>query len=477
MEWEKLLSTERGVRFCPEDPVSDRGDYDTIICSTLFRRLQDKAQVFPLEEDDYVRTRLTHSLEVSAMGKRLGELVFERLRDEGRDQWFSCRWEKEFSDVLLCAGLVHDIGNPPFGHFGEYAVREWFQARLGQMELGGKPVLELLTPWQVQDLYHFEGNAQSLRLLSRTPYLGRMEGFNLSYGVLASIIKYPVSSRELAGDGKGRYRKMGYNQAEYDLFREIDRATGMNGRRHPLSYLLEAADDMAYRTSDLEDAMVKKVLTFSGIAGELERYAKMLEDGERSDGPLKSGGEGLAKGVRACVHKLLQLYGEETDRGGRKPELTAVQRWNRFMQEVMVRDAVDTFVRQYDRIMEGTLEGDLFQGTVSGHIIQAISRLSEEFIYTSSVKIKTELLGRRVIESLLGQFMTAAVKYDTDEPSTFIERRSMDMISGFYKSMYHHQARGKGEGDRLYLRILMVTDYISGMTDNYAKRLYKELFG
>ncbi len=470
MEWERLLSKERFVKREDDGQGIYRNDYDTILCSTLFRRLQDKAQVFPLEEDDYVRTRLTHSLEVSAMGKRLGELVFQRLRGEGRDKWFLCHWEKEFSDVLLCAGLVHDIGNPPFGHFGEYAVREWLQAHLGEMELGGRRVLELLSPWQVQDLYHFEGNAQSLRLLSRTPYLGRMEGFNLSYGVLASIIKYPVSSQELTENGKGKYGKRGYNQAEYDLFREIDRCTGMNGRRHPLSYLLEAADDMAYRASDLEDAMVKNVLNFSRIAGEMERYGQMLEDGGRCD-------REMIEGVRACVRKLRQMYGQEMDRGGRKPELTAVQRWNQFMQEVMVRDAADGFVRQYDRIMEGTLEGDLFQGTVSGHIIRAISRLSEEFIYTSSVKIKTELLGRRVIDSLLGQFMTAAVKYDTGEPVTFIERRSVDMISGFYKSMYHHQARGKGEGDRLYLRILMVTDYISGMTDNYAKRLYKELFG
>ena len=181
--------------------------------------------------------------------------------------------------------------------------------------------------------------------------------------------------------------------------------------------------------------------------------------------------------MRACIDRLRQLYREEISAGGRKPELTAVQRWNQFMQEVMVKDAANGFVANYDKIMAGTLEGDLFEGTGSGHIIQAISKLSEEFIYTSSVKIKTELFGRRVIESLLGQFMAGAVKYDTDEPATFIDKRSMDMISGFYKGMYHEQAKEKGEGDRLYLRILMVTDYISGMTDNYAKRLYKELFG
>lgn len=474
MEWERLLSKERFVKSEEDRQETYRNDYDTIICSTLFRRLQDKAQVFPLEEDDYVRTRLTHSLEVSAIGKRLGEMVFQKLKSENKDKWFSSHWEKEFSDVLLCAGLVHDIGNPPFGHFGEYAVREWFQAHLGDLMLGEKRVLELLSPWQIEDLYHFEGNAQSLRLLSRTPCLGRMEGFNLSYGVLASIIKYPCSAKQLAEDKKSRYGKIGYNWSERDLFWEIDRNTGMNGRRHPLSYLLEAADDIAYRTSDLEDAMVKKVLNYSRIVREMEKYAQRLEN--RENGGKDNDSSGKAQDMRKCIDRLRKLYQEELDREGRKPELTAVQRWNQFMQQIMVKDAADAFVKHYDRIMEGTLEGDLFEGTVSGHMIQAISGLSEEFIYTSSVKIKTELFGRRVISSLLDQFMTAAVKYDTREQATFIDKRSMDMISGFYKSMYHRQAQGKSEADRLYLRILMVTDFISGMTDNYAKRMYKELF-
>ena len=463
MEWEKLLSTERGVRFCPEDPVSDRGDYDTIICSTLFRRLQDKAQVFPLEEDDYVRTRLTHSLEVSAIGKRLGEAVFCRLKKAGTDPWFAHHEEKEFSDVLLCAGLIHDIGNPPFGHFGEYAVREWFGAHLGELTLEGQKVTELLSEWQIQDLCHFEGNAQSLRLLSKTPYLGRMQGFNLTCGVLASIIKYPVSSEELTKHNPRGYKKIGYNWAERRLFERISGKTGMNGCRHPLSYLLEAADDIAYRTSDLEDAMVKKVLNLAQIVEGLKSYEEAMEGGQAA--------------VRECRNQLENLYREELEHRDRKPELTAIQRWNQQMQERMIREAADGFVRHYDRLMEGRLEGDLFEDTVSGHIIAAIAGLSEKQIYTSSLKIKTELFGRRVIDSLLSQFMPAAVKYDTAEEQTFIERRTMDIISGFYKSMYHAEAEGKSREERLYLRILMVTDYISGMTDNYAKRLYMELFG
>lgn len=470
MEWEKLLSARRFAEQGDRDGESGRSDYDTIICSTLFRRLQDKAQVFPLEEDDYVRTRLTHSLEVSAIGKKLGESLFERLKREKKDPWFQSHWAKEFSDVLLCAGLVHDIGNPPFGHFGEYAMREWFQTNLNSLTLGKKRVTELLSWGQIQDLYHFEGNAQSLRLLSKTPYLGKMEGFNLSYSVLASIIKYPVSSEDLADDNNPHhYRKMGYNCAEKHLFTRISEAAGLDHCRHPLSYVLEAADDMAYRTSDLEDAMVKKVLAFSQITEGLDRYeAELAKSGEREE---------TREQVALCVRKLRQLYEEELRARDRKPELTAVQRWNQYLQKIMAADAVNSFADHYSQIMDGSFQGDLFEGTVSGHIIAAIARISEEFIYTSSLKIKTELFGRRIIDSLLGQFMPAAVKYDTGEEMSFIEKRTMDIISGFYKSIYHGEAAGKGGGERLYLRILMVTDYLSGMTDNYAKRLYKDLFG
>ena len=135
MEWNRLLSKQHFQK-----DIIYKNDYDTIICSTLFRRLQDKAQVFPLDDDDYIRTRLTHSLEVSAIGKKLGEYVFKKLKKEKRDLWFETHTEKEFSDVLLCTGLVHDIGNPPFGHFGEYAIREWFQTNLSHLYLGKEQI-------------------------------------------------------------------------------------------------------------------------------------------------------------------------------------------------------------------------------------------------------------------------------------------------------------------------------------------------
>ena len=465
MEWETLLSKEHFVEMEHEGGIADRNDYETIICSTFLRRLQDKAQVFPLDEDDYVRTRLTHSLEVSAIGKKLGEYAFKKTRESRKDPWFENHSEKEFSEVLLCAGLIHDIGNPPFGHFGEYAIREWFQTHLKDLALGERKLTEILSNWQLLDLYTFEGNAQSLRLLSKTPYLGRENGFNLSYSVLGAIIKYPISSEKLRNSNPNHYKKIGYYYSERKLFEEINNKTGMNGSRHPLSYLLEAADDIAYRTSDLEDAMVKKVISFEQIMETFEQCGRNLEENQENK-----------QEVCQCVEKLAEMYREEVAKNTRKPGLTAVQRWNQFMQGIMIRDAGETFVKEYELIMQGHFSGDLFNDTVSGHIISAISDLSEEKIYTSSVKTRRELFGRRVIDSLLSQFMPAAVGYDTKEKINFIDRRIIDTVSEFYKSMYRHESVGKSEEEKLYLRILMITDYISGMTDNYAKRLYQELF-
>ena len=429
MNWDNLLTKEQFIKRDDSFELLDRNDYDTIICSTLFRRLQDKAQVFPLEDDDYVRTRLTHSLEVSAIGKKLGEYVFNRLKELHVDEWFENHTAKDFSDVLLCAGLIHDIGNPPFGHFGEYAIREWFQ-----------------------------NNVKDLRL-------GETNGFNLSYAVLGSIIKYPICSEMLKQENVVGYKKIGYYHSEKQLFREIDLKTGMNGCRHPLSYLLEAADDIAYRTSDLEDAMVKKVISFHQICRVFEQYMEKMEKDQK-----------VEKEVTARISLLHQLYQEEITRNKRKPELTSVQRWNQCMKEIMIKEAGDVFVEHYMEIMEGNYKGDLFKNTASECLTQMIAHLSERYIYTSSIKTRTELYGRRVIHSLMSQFMPAAILYDTGYKMSFIEKRTIDTVSNFYKSMYHDEAQGKTEQERMYLRILMITDYISGMTDNYAKKLYQDLF-
>ena len=171
-----------------------------------------------------------------------------------------CRRKVISAISLQCAGLIHDIGNPPFGHFGEEAIRDWFMKNLSRVRLSGVPVPDYLSDQMLQDLYHFEGNAQALRLVSKLHFLVNEYGMNLTYALLNTIIKYPVSSTRMKpGSGNIRDKKMGYFYAEQQLYQDIAAGTTAAGVRHPLTFILEAADDIAYRTADIEDAFKRGV--------------------------------------------------------------------------------------------------------------------------------------------------------------------------------------------------------------------------
>lgn len=199
MEWSTLLSPRRERESSEKYRSSDlrsefEKDYHRIIGSASFRRLQDKTQVFPLDKSDFIRTRLTHSLEVSSLGKSLGQNIGESILKYKKDSGFTPQMKEDISHILQCAGLIHDIGNPPFGHFGESAIREWFIRNLPELKFEGERVEDLLTEQMKQDFYHFEGNAQALRLVSKLHYLVDEHGMNLTYALLNTMIKYPVPS-------------------------------------------------------------------------------------------------------------------------------------------------------------------------------------------------------------------------------------------------------------------------------------------
>lgn len=265
MEWKKILVSERRrdsvKKYKSEyDNRSEfEKDYHRIIGSASFRRLQDKTQVFPLDKSDFIRTRLTHSLEVSSIAKSLGQSVCHWLINNKEVTQMQAG---EIQDILLCAGLLHDIGNPPFGHFGEIMIREWFQKNLSDIYYKDIPVKSYLSSQMLQDLYNFEGNAQSLRVVSKLHYLVDEKGMNLTKAVMNTIIKYPVSSLEIKKSSDIRYKKMGYFYADEDIFQSIVNSTGAGTRRYPLTYLLEAADDISYCTADLEDGFKKGLIDF-----------------------------------------------------------------------------------------------------------------------------------------------------------------------------------------------------------------------
>lgn len=474
MEWEQLLSAKRCREAAAKGqyrPTTDlrsefEKDYHRIIGSASFRRLQDKTQVFPLDKSDFIRTRLTHSLEVSSLCKSLGQNIGENILAGKKDPSFTVKMKEDICNILQCAGLIHDIGNPPFGHFGETAIREWFERNLPRIEFHGATVSEVLDEQMLQDFYHFEGNAQALRLVSKLHYLVDEHGMNLTYGLLNTIVKYPVSSIGINPASKDiKEKKMGYYYAETDLFQEVQTATGTMGRRHPLTFILEAADDIAYKTADIEDAFIKGFISYHCLKEELTE----LQNKQVQEGAGKETGFSPAE-------KLEQLYRRARERKEENPEEYAIKNWIIRVQGFLIRCATDGFTEHYDAIMAGTYQYDLFHGTFAQELMELLGTVAYREVFTSDTIHRMEVSEAAILNFLMDRFVKAAVKYDNeDEKMDSIDRRMISFISENYKKSYHRNAKGKNDVEKLYLRLLLVTDYICGMTDSYAKRLYQEL--
>lgn len=462
MKWEQLLSQERhgfyqkNANKKSTDLRSEfEKDYHRIIGSAAFRRLQDKTQVFPLDKSDFIRTRLTHSMEVSSFAKSLGQNIGEYIIQNYPEDGFGYEEKCYICDILQCAGLIHDIGNPPFGHFGEEAIRDWFQKNLKQLHVNGQPLEQILTEEQISDFYHFEGNAQALRLVSKLHFLVNENGMNLTYGLLNTIIKYPNSSTEVNSfTGNVKDKKMGYFQSEKNLFEQIVISTGAGHNRHPLTFILEAADDIAYRTADIEDAFKKGCLSYDDLLKELRKTV----DGYP---------------IQALEH----YYDKAKEHGHINPEQYAVQNWLVRMQGYLIYSATEGFTGHYKTIMNGRYPYDLFYHTPGEKLIKALGRIAYDYAFTSMPILKLEIAANTIITYLLDKMVPAALQYDEAEPMGMMERKYVTLISENYKQIYHAYANGKEQGEKVYLRLLLVTDYISGMTDTFAKDLYQELNG
>lgn len=478
MEWEKLLCSDRIRNYKKGSSSGDmrteyEKDYHRIIGSASFRRLQDKTQVFPLDNSDFIRTRLTHSLEVSSFCKSLGQNISQKILKEGIDDRFLPEYQGYICDILQCAGLLHDIGNPPFGHFGETAIRDWFRANLDKKTFTGadgikRPISQVLNPQMREDFYHFEGNTQALRLVTKLHYLVDTNGMNLTKALLGTIIKYPGSSLEIKSTDHIRHKKMGYFYGDKEVFEEVQRSLGTEGNRHPLAFVLEAADDIAYKTADIEDAVKKGCISYHQLLEELYQYEEKLPEGrERS-------------GYHKMVEALEQKYERAGARGLQQAEMNAVQNWCVYVQGWMLNDASDCFVKNYDSIMDGSYGAkgeDLFFGMTGSYMMQALGDIAFRYAFQSRPILKLEIAAQSIFDFLLDRFVDAVIYYDTGKELSAVQAKMMQLVSDNYKAIYHHFAEGKDEAEKLYLRLLMVTDTVCGMTDSYAKRLYQELMG
>lgn len=466
MNWNKLLCSDR-IRSFRKASSSDlrtefEKDYHRIIGSASFRRLQDKTQVFPLDRSDFIRTRLTHSLEVSSLAKSLGQNISQSIMTSIKDESFTPEHRGAVCDILQCAGLIHDIGNPPFGHFGETSIQDWFKQNLGRLQFKGEPLKNLLNPQMLQDFYNFEGNTQAFRVVTRLHFLVDEHGMNLTKALLGTIIKYPVSSLEInRGRGDIRTKKMGYFYGDKENFQNVQEATGTNGKRHPLAFLLEAADDIAYKTADIEDSVKKGCISYEKLLEELRSFERVRQ----------------TEYYQNLVSWLEERYRKGVEREYSRPDLYAVQNWIISVQGQLISGVTGCFTRNYYEIMEGGYKDDLFAGTEVELLTDALEDIAYRYAFCTRPILKLEIAAQTIFNFLLDQFVNAVIPYDTDLPMTQVQKKMVALISDNYKKIYSICSRGKSESEKLYLRLLLVTDYICGMTDSYAKDMYQELNG
>lgn len=458
MNWNQLLCEHRERSHSSKNSADVRTefhkDYHRIIGSASFRRLQDKAQVYPLRRGDFVRTRLTHSLEVSSFARSLGDMIFRRLIRENKPG-VNDFVRENCCDILECAGLIHDIGNPPFGHYGEFAIREWFKNNFARLEFRGKPVTELLSKQMMADFLNFEGNAQALRVVSRLHCLTDMDyGMNLTFALLNTIVKYPVNSTEIdKKSGDIKTKKMGFFTSEQSLYDEISRSTGAENCRYPLTFILEAADDIAYLTADIEDAMVK------GYIG----YSTLVEELSQTD----------SEDIRNALKSLKSSLENAKTFGMPDSEQKAVQRWIVGIQSMLIESAADEFCGNYDAIMDGKFMRDLLSGSPVSRLWKLLGDISYRYAFRSRDIVKSELAEHTIMFSLLDKIVPAVL---SDEKTGYASDIT-EILSENYHAICQKSCEGKPEGEQCYRRILLATDCVSGMTDGYATSFFRMLNG
>jgi dGTPase len=439
MNWQQLISNIRlGQEHKHAQRHDDRSEFkrdgDRLIYSAPFRRLQNKTQVFPLPGSVFVHNRLTHSLEVSSLGKSLGDDVAKRLCEKHPE--LKGTLFEEIGTIVQTAGLAHDLGNPPFGHSGEKAIQTFFT------EGEGLKLKSELSSRFWEDITHFEGNANAFRLLTHQ-FIGRRKGgFVMTYSTLASIVKYPFAS-SLAGS----HGKFGFFSSEEADYLRITEELGIKRlscegepvryARHPLVYLMEAADDICYEIMDIEDSHKLRLLTYDETTRLLLGF---FDETTQSNIMQRLNDEGVTDNNERIVYMRACAVGK------------------------LECECVNAFVENEDKILNGTFEGSLIDNisTLQHDAYKTCSETSYRKIYQSKPVLDVELSGYKIMETLMEALVEAAVKPDKFHSQQLIKR---------FSSQYNIQCHD------LETRIMAVIDYISGMTDVYALDVYQKING
>lgn len=444
MNWEQLLSLNRygdtNKRLRKEQDETRLGfevDYDRIIFSSAFRSLQDKTQVIPLSKTDFVHTRLTHSLEVSVVGRSLGRMVGKKILDKHPQLEKTHGYKfNDFGAIVAAAALAHDIGNPPFGHSGEKAIGNFFQSKKG------KRFKAQLTDKEFEDLTSFEGNANGFKLLSQHKE-GIKGGLRLSYATLGAFTKYPKASLPYRPTNNISHKKFGYFQSENDLFKEIAGELGLfqfqkNGEilyaRHPLAFLVEAADDICYTIIDFEDGINLGLIQ--------EEYAL----------------EYLINLVRDNIQT--KKYNALATMQDRLSYLRALA------ISTLINEAADIFFQNEETILKGGFESALMDKSRYQAQISDILKISRENIYNSTEVVEKEIAGYKIIETLL-ETTSEAIENDLEGKANNYDKL---ILKGVLKNFSY-------KNRSTYNWLIDLCSQIASMTDGNALRTYNKIKG
>lgn len=438
MNWVQLLAGDREESFARSDRSAFERDYDRIVFSYPFRRLQDKTQVFPLPEQDFVHTRLTHSLEVSSVGRSLGKTVGEQVLENCPELTKLGFSQFDFGAIVSAACLTHDLGNPPFGHTGEDAISDYFRSNPG-----GQFFKDQVNADEWQDLINFEGNAQGFRILTGQRY----PGLKLTEPTLAAFTKYPRQSRlERQLPERRSQKKFGYFQTEKATFQLLARSLGLleleKGAawcRHPLAFLVEAADDICYHLIDLEDGCRLGLITEKETT---ELFAEIMGD-------------------RFMPEKLKQIPGQNERIG----LLRAVS------IGILIDQCAEVFLEKEKDILSGAFDQALTDLIPGKEILEEIIGVSIDKLYRSDMVLEIEAGGFEVLAGLLDSFTGASymVLFKKDVISKK-EQSAFRLLPDTLKQSIIAETT-------IYGMLRQILDFVSGLTDRHAVGMYRKLKG
>jgi dGTPase len=460
-QWHNLLNSRRFNEEGQDDYMAFEQDYNRIINIAAFRRLQDKAQVFPLEKNDYPRTRLTHSIECSAIAEELGIRALpiikggQRKKDGSVNDDFlrSCY---KIPTILKTAALLHDMGNPPFGHFGENIIQDWFKKQFQVIKQQGK---RKDSDWQKylrkistntkykSDFIHFEGNAQLFRLITSLDKVDNNNRLNLTYATLAVVLKYPTGSEDINQTILSR-NKPGYFTAEESSFHEVQKKVKLGNKRHPLTFLLEAADDISYLTSDLQDAHHKKLISWKYLEEQFKKIENVC---------------GYMQTIKSIEDEKIRF-----------------EKFHSFLRKKMIEDVIAAFEKNYEAIMKGEFEQKLIQVSDSAQIETIIREILKKKVYLDDTICCSQIMSNTILTKLLDVFIPAVLDYKpgedrkTESNMGALNQRIFCLLSDNYRKVLDKTIENKpiNSPEVIYNKILLATDYICGMTDSYAQQMY-----